>query len=108
MAHEHEETPAGRYYLVFAAIAVLVLVAAGVSFMGEMPQAPEHGRTVTDVDAKGPTRLVINLVIASVQVALLGLFFMHLKGADRLTWLVVGAGGFWLLILFLLLLTDYL
>ena len=87
--------------MLFAAIAVLILVAVGVSFMGEMPEAGK------DVTSKGGMRLTLNMVIASVQVALLSLIFMHLKKSDNLTWLIVGAGIFWLFILFVLLLTDY-
>lgn len=98
-----------RYFLVFATIAAMIFVAVGISFMGEVPHKVAPGAThAPDVNTKGGTRLVLNLVVASVQVALLGLIFMHLKNSDRLTWLVVGAGLFWILILFLLLLTDYL
>jgi caa(3)-type oxidase subunit IV len=97
MAHEHGheqkhvEPNMGVYVGVFIAIGVLVLVAAGVSFSG----------------ASADTRLVLNLIIASVQVALLSVFFMHLKQSDKLTWLIAAAGLFWLFLLFVLLLTDY-
>jgi cytochrome c oxidase subunit IV len=35
------------------------------------------------------------------------LYFMHVRYGSRLTWVVIGAGVFWLLILLTLLLTDY-
>ena len=90
---EHSETPAPKtgYFAIFAAIAGLVFLAIGVSFMD-----------------LGHKAVYANLLIAATQACLLAYFFMHLKGADRLTWLVAGAGLFWLLILFLFLLTDYL
>ena len=46
------------------------------------------------------------LLFTSPEV-LIFLFFMHLKGSDNLIWLVVGASLFWLIILFVLLLNDY-
>lgn len=78
------------YPLVFILIAGFVLLAAGVSFMN-----------------LGPATVYANLLIAGAQASLLAYFFMHMKGADRLTWLVAGAGLFWVGIMFLLLLTDY-
>jgi cytochrome c oxidase subunit 4 len=78
------------YTLIFVLLVALVLCAAGVSLMNF-----------------GGGRVYANLIIAGVQAALLAYFFMHLKESDQLTWLVAGAGLFWVGILFLLLLTDY-
>jgi cytochrome c oxidase subunit IV len=39
---------------------------------------------------------------------LIMLFFMHVRSSGRLTWIVAGAGLFWLSILFGLTLTDLL
>jgi cytochrome c oxidase subunit 4 len=35
------------------------------------------------------------------------LYFMHVRYSSRLTWIFVGAGVFWLLILFILTFADY-
>ena len=78
------------YFVVFLLIAGMIFLAVGVSFAG-----------------LGPSAVFANLLIAGAQSCLLGYFFMHLKGAEQLTWLIVGAGLFWLAILFVLLLTDY-
>jgi cytochrome c oxidase subunit 4 len=80
------------YYLWFAVLVVLALAAIGVSFTG----------------LDGGTRLVLNIAIAMTSAAILGFHFMHLKGGEPLTWLVVASGLFWLGILFVLTLTDYL
>jgi len=48
-----------------------------------------------------------DLAIAAVQTGIMGYFFMDLKQADTLTWLCVGAAGFWLTLLFVFTLTDY-
>ncbi len=85
------EPSKGSYFVVFFLIAVLIFVAIGVSFA---PLGPSY-------------RLFANLFIAGLQSCLLAYFFMHLKGAEKLTWLIVGAGLFWLFLLFLLLLNDY-
>jgi caa(3)-type oxidase subunit IV len=78
------------YFVVYLLIAALIVVAIGVSFAKLGPQA-----------------VYANLLIAGVQSCLLAYFFMHLKGAEKLTWLICGAGMFWLVILFVLLLNDY-
>jgi caa(3)-type oxidase subunit IV len=89
---EPETKPAASYHLLFVVLAVLTLAAVGVSMTG----------------MSGNTRLVVNLIIAGVQASVLSLFFMHLRKSDAITWLVAAAGLFWMFILFVLLLTDYL
>ncbi len=79
------------YYTLFAVIAALMLVTIGVSF--------------TDLD--GSLRLAINLAITATQVALLSLFFMHLRQSDRLTVIVAVTGLFFVAIMFVLILADY-
>jgi cytochrome c oxidase subunit 4 len=78
------------YFVIYALIVGLILAAVGVSYA-----------------KMGSGAIYLNLLIAGAQASLLAYFFMHLKGADHLTWLIAGAGMFWLLILFLFLLTDY-
>src|SRR5438132_184181 len=78
------------YFVIYLLIVGLIIAAVGVS--------------CADL---GPAAVYLNLLIAGAQTCLLAYFFMHLKGADNLTWLVAGAGIFWLCILFILLLTDY-
>ena len=48
------------------------------------------------------------LGIAVVKAVLVLLFFMHLLHSTRLTWVVIGASLFWLGILMVLTLSDYL
>ncbi len=50
---------------------------------------------------------VIMLAIAITKALLVVLFFMHVRWSSRLTWVVAGAGFFWLLILFSLTMSDY-
>jgi cytochrome c oxidase subunit 4 len=85
-----EKAPMANYILIFVAIVALVFLQIGTSFMG-----------------LGQNAVFANLLIAGTQACLLAYYFMHLKGADNLTWLIVGAGLFWLAILFTLMMTDY-
>ena len=56
----------------------------------------------------GPLNIVVALTIAVVKGTLVVLYFMHVRYGNRLTWVVVGASFFWILILFAFLLGDYL
>jgi cytochrome c oxidase subunit 4 len=56
----------------------------------------------------GPLNTLAALGIAIFKATLVVLFFMHARTTPRLTWLVVIAGIFWLLILMTLTATDYL
>ncbi len=92
MSGHSETTPSYTgYFAIYIAIAGLIFAAIGSTFMN-----------------LGTSALVVNLLIAGTQACLLAYFFMHLKTADNLTWLIVGAALFWMSILFVLLLTDYL
>ena len=47
----------------------------------------------------GNLNVIVALAIAVVKATLVVLFFMHVKYSSKLTWVVVGAGVFWLVIL---------
>jgi cytochrome c oxidase subunit 4 len=83
--------PPRVYYTVFLALMILTLMTTGISFI--------------DLGFFSP---VVALTIAIVKASLVVLFFMHLRYSTRLTWVVGGAGLFWLCILFALSLSDYL
>ena len=55
----------------------------------------------------GPTKVWVSLILSAVQASVLAYYFMDLRHSDRLTWLSVGAAGFWMAILFTIMLTDY-
>jgi cytochrome c oxidase subunit IV len=84
------EPSTASYFMIYAAIVVLIVLQVIVSCANV-----------------GPAAVYANLLIAGAQACLLAYFFMHLKGADHLTWLIAGAGVFWIIILFLFLLCDY-
>ena len=83
--------PRSMYYTVFAALIVGTALTVAAS----------------RVDM-GPLNNVVMLLIACTKATLVILYFMHVRWSTRLTWVVVMAGFFWLLILFGLGMSDYL
>ena len=68
------------------------------------------GTVVTVLAAKidlGPMNIVLALLIATIKMTLVILFFMHGKYSPRRTQLVIISGFFWLAIMLGLTLTDY-
>lgn len=51
---------------------------------------------------------IVALTIAVTKAALVVLYFMHVRYSSRLTWVFVGAGVFWLVILISLTMSDVL
>ena len=82
--------PRRTYYAVFAVLLVLTLVTTEVAFF--------------DFGLLNP---VIALTIAVVKATFVALFFMHMKYSSRLTMIIGGAAVFWLGILLVLLMSDY-
>ncbi len=78
------------YVAIFLALMVLTGVTVGVAY----------------VDL-GPFNTLVALLIAFTKMMLVVLYFMHVRYSSRLTWAVVGAGFFWLALLLLLTLSDY-
>jgi len=78
------------YATIFGALLVLTLSTAGAAF----------------IDLGGNLNTIVALAIATVKALLVILFFMHVRNSSRLTWVFVGAGFFWILILLTLTMTD--
>lgn len=63
----------------------------------------------TDLDHIFPgANTVVALTIAVIKATLVVLYFMHVRYSTRLIWVVLVAGFFWLGILFVLTMSDYL
>jgi cytochrome c oxidase subunit 4 len=68
------------------------------------------GTILTVVVAKfdfGVMNNVVMLTIAIAKALLVVLYFMHVRWSSRLTWVVAASGFFWLLILFVFTMADY-
>lgn len=82
--------PKSLYLAVFAALLIGTGVTVAVAFLN-----------------LGPLNNLVMLGIACTKATLVILFFMHARWSTRLTWVVIGSGFFWLLILFTLGMSDY-
>jgi cytochrome c oxidase subunit IV len=80
------------YAVIFIALVALTLTTTGVAF----------------INLGGSLNVIVALTIAVVKALLVILFFMHVRYSDRLTWIFVGAGFFWLAIMMALTLGDFL
>jgi cytochrome c oxidase subunit IV len=80
------------YSAIFGALLVMTLATAGAAF----------------IDLGGNLNTVVAMLIAACKASLVILFFMHVRYSSRLTWVFVGAGFFWLMILLSLTLADVL
>jgi cytochrome c oxidase subunit 4 len=85
-------TSEATYYIIFAALIGLTLLTVGLSFI-------HLGETM---------HLIVGLTIATTKAVLVVLFFMHLLYSTRLSWVMFLSGLFWLGILLVLTLADYL
>jgi cytochrome c oxidase subunit 4 len=80
------------YVAVFVALLILTALTTGVAFL----------------DLGGAGNVAAAMTIAVVKTALVMLYFMHLRYSSYLTLLFAGAGIFWLGILIVLTVSDYL
>ena len=83
--------PQKVYFFIFIALLCLTLITV----------------LVASIDL-GRLNTFIAITIAVCKALLVILYFMHVRYSSRLTWVVVGAGFFWLMILIGLTMSDYL
>ena len=83
--------PTRVYYTIFAILMACTFLTVQISFFD-----------------LGPLNAVAALTIAVFKAVLVVLFFMHAKYSSRLTWAVILGAIFWLGILLVLTMSDYL
>jgi cytochrome c oxidase subunit IV len=83
------------YPRVYVTIFFVLLVGTGLTVIAAYQDFP------------GPLNAVVALTIAVVKATFVVLYFMHVRYSSRLVWLIVGAGLFWLVIMFALTFSDY-
>lgn len=84
------------YVGIFAALILLTGLTVAVAFF-DLGGGRLHG-----------VNAVAAISIAVAKALLVVLYFMHVRYSSRLTWIFVGAGVFWFVILIVLTLADYL
>jgi cytochrome c oxidase subunit 4 len=95
MSHDHQDfvhhvTPKGIYFAIFAALMVLTTLTVWVAFQDF-----------------GALNVPIAFAIAALKATLVVLFFMHVIHSPKLTGVVVVGSVVFLLVLFVLTLSDY-
>jgi cytochrome c oxidase subunit 4 len=85
-------TPSIKFYVII--FAILLALTALTSFVATL--------------GLGKIDLIIALTIAFAKACLIVLYFMHVRYSEKLIPLAIGAGIFWLGILFVLAFSDYL
>ena len=83
--------PRSMYFTIFGSLMILTAITVGVAFIN-----------------LGAFNFPVAISIAIIKATLVILFFMHVMYSSRLTKLIIGTGFFFLGILFVLTLTDYL
>ena len=90
--HTHGHVaPLSMYLGVFALLVVGTVITVAVAY----------------VDL-GFLNTAVALGIACTKATFVVLYFMHVRWASRLTWLVIAASVFWLILMFAIGMTDYL
>ncbi|RPH38231.1 caa(3)-type oxidase subunit IV [bacterium] len=82
--------PKKTYYLVGAALMVLLGVTVGVALV-----------------PLGPFNVLVALAVAFTKALIVVLYFMHVKYNSRLTWVFASGGVLWLLIMIILTMGDF-
>jgi cytochrome c oxidase subunit 4 len=77
------------YYFIFAALIVLLVLTISMAYID-----------------LGPFNIFVAITIAIIKAVLVILYFMHVRYNNRVTWVFVSAGFFWLLIMFTLTMSD--
>lgn len=91
MSSEAEKTISLRtYFAIFGILLVMTALTVGVSFID-----------------LGKFNDMIALSIAGFKALLVILYFMHVRYSEKLIWIAVGAGFYWLSILLVITLADY-
>ncbi len=90
-SHDHHLPSVGSTFTTFVILVGLTFVALGVGFSNI-----------------GPWKVLASLGVACVQATVLALYFMDLRAADKLTWLIAAASLFWTGLMFLFIMTDFL
>jgi cytochrome c oxidase subunit IV len=62
---------------------------------------------VANFNLPGPLNAIVALTIAVLKATLVVLYFMHVRYSSKLTWVFIGGGIIWLIILFGFTLSDF-
>lgn len=96
----HHIVPVKTYVIVILSLMVLLIItlgAAAVDFSAMVPNNPFFAAL----------NIIIAMTIAVIKAVIIILFFMHVRYSSKLVWVFAGAAFYWVVILFVLTMTDY-
>jgi cytochrome c oxidase subunit IV len=82
------------YFVIFGALMVFTALTVGAAFV-DLDNIFHGANTV------------VALTIAVIKATLVVLYFMHVRYSSRLIWVIVVSGIFWLAIMFVFTVSDY-
>ncbi len=92
---EHHIVPPKVYFAIFGALMVFTAITVAVARLDLAPYW-------------GPMNIIVALTVAVIKATLVVLYFMHAKYSSKLTQVIIIAGIFWLVIMLVFTLSDYL
>lgn len=96
----HHIVPVKTYVIVILSLMVLLIITLGAAAIDFSQMAP--GNPVF-----GALNIIIAMTIAVIKAVIIILYFMHVRYSSKLVWVFAGAAFYWVVILFVLTLTDY-
>jgi cytochrome c oxidase subunit 4 len=94
---DHHIVPVSLYIKVILLLMVLLIITLGAAMVDFSKISP----------VLAPMNIIIAMTIAVVKAVLIILYFMHVRFSSKLVWVFAGAAFYWVVILFVLTLTDY-
>ena len=93
----HHIVPVSLYIKIILLLMVLLIITLGAAMVDFSKISP----------VLAPMNIIIAMTIAVVKAVLIILYFMHVRFSSKLVWVFAGAAFYWVVILFVLTLTDY-
>jgi cytochrome c oxidase subunit 4 len=96
----HHIVPVSTYIKVILSLMVLLIITLAAAAVDFSAMAPGNAFF-------GALNIIIAMTIAVIKAVLIILYFMHVRYSSKLVWVFAGAAFYWVVILFVLTMTDY-
>ncbi len=96
----HHIVPVSTYVKVIISLMVLLIITLGAAAIDFSAMVPGNAFF-------GALNIIIAMTIAVIKAVIIILFFMHVRYSSKLVWVFAGAAFYWVVILFVMTMTDY-
>ena len=96
----HHVVPVSTYVKVIISLMVLLIITLGAAAIDFSEMAPGN-------PFFGALNIIIAMTIAVAKAVIIILYFMHVRYSSKLVWVFAFAAFYWVAILFIVTLTDY-